>query len=170
MLDNIRISKSGMAEFAHDLTAKREFLEALVIRNNKVGDQGVRELCQALQRCLVEQLTVAYCNFGSKGYRSLVDLLSTEDYKSTLIHLDISGNKAGSTGSKCLSSWLLAGSLIFLCLSFFVILILHDNILCHLQSLVENRSFTINLGMSPTRPTRDRSWVMFGLYLSEFYG
>lgn len=108
MLDNIRISKSGMAEFAHDLTAKREFLEALVIRNNKVGDQGVRELCQALQRCLVEQLTVAYCNFGSKGYRSLVDLLSTEDYKSTLIHLDISGNKAGSTGSKCLSSWLLA--------------------------------------------------------------
>jgi len=114
-LENLRITKHGVSEFGQHLAHSRSQLATLTIKSNKIGDSGVRRLCQALESCPTAKLSLENCAFSTKGFRSLFEMLSLETWVTTLRHLDISGNAAGSSGSKALAQWIFVGMFVLSC-------------------------------------------------------
>ncbi len=83
-------------------------LQYLNVNKNAIGDAGVQALAEGLLtgEKVLETLCLSNCDFGSKGFKSLVPMLTNNYWMKDLKVLDVSDNKAGSDGTKALADWL----------------------------------------------------------------
>lgn len=103
---NAKITKDGIADLAPHLVKNRSHLETLSLKGNKLGDQGIKDLCEHLKTCTINTLLLPNCSFARKGFKCLSNLLCTEAWTQSLRNLDVGGNDAGTSGSKALATWL----------------------------------------------------------------
>ncbi|XP_048045722.1 protein NLRC5-like isoform X1 [Megalobrama amblycephala] len=82
------------------LKSNPSHLRELNLRGNKLGDSGVKHLCDILKdsHCKLERLRLTYCKMSNEGCSAVTSALKSNP--SHLRELDLSGNKLGDSGVK----------------------------------------------------------------------
>ncbi|KAI5606662.1 NACHT, LRR and PYD domains-containing protein 12 isoform X1, partial [Silurus asotus] len=98
------VSDEGCAALASALRSNPSHLRDLDLTGNKLGDSGVKCLSAVLDNphCKLEILWLEYCGVSDEGCAALASALRSNP--SHLRDLDLSGNKVGDLGVKCLSA------------------------------------------------------------------
>ncbi|KAI5614544.1 NACHT, LRR and PYD domains-containing protein 12-like, partial [Silurus asotus] len=98
------VSDEGCAALASALRSNPSHLRELDLTVNKVGDSGVKGLSAVLKNphCKLEILWLCCCGVSEEGCVALASALRSNP--SHLRDLDLSGNKVGDSGVKCLSA------------------------------------------------------------------
>nr|XP_032635809.1 NACHT, LRR and PYD domains-containing protein 12-like [Chelonoidis abingdonii] len=100
VLGDCGIAASGCKYFASVLSANQT-LKELDLRGSKLGDLGVKQLCEGLKHpdCKLQKLVLGYCGITASDCKYLASVLSTNQ---TLKELDLGGNKQANSGVKLL--------------------------------------------------------------------
>ncbi|XP_072517610.1 uncharacterized protein [Salminus brasiliensis] len=99
-LNKSRITEEGCAALSAALCSNCSHLVELDLSENKLGNPGVKHLCDLLnnQCCKLQRLTLSFCSVTEEGYTSMASTLKNSS--SPLIELDLRGNDPGDTGVK----------------------------------------------------------------------
>ncbi|KAF5888351.1 ribonuclease inhibitor-like, partial [Clarias magur] len=103
-LFNCGLSGECCAALALALKSNPSHLRELQLSNNILGDSGVKHLCALMENshCKLEKLGLCFCGVSDEGCAALTSALRLN--LSPLIQLELSGNKIGDSGIKCLST------------------------------------------------------------------
>ncbi|XP_044870335.1 NACHT, LRR and PYD domains-containing protein 3-like [Mauremys mutica] len=98
MLGDCGIAASGCKYFASVLSTNQT-LKELDLRGSKLGDLGVKQLCEGLKHpdCKLQKLVLGDCGIVASGCKYFASVLSTNQ---TLKELDLRGSKLGDLGVK----------------------------------------------------------------------
>ncbi|XP_060759903.1 NACHT, LRR and PYD domains-containing protein 12-like [Neoarius graeffei] len=96
------VSDEGCAALSSALRSIPSHLRELNLTNNNLGDSGVKRLCAVLENphCKLETLGLCGCGVSDEGCAALSSALRSNP--SHLRELDLSNNKLGVSGVKCL--------------------------------------------------------------------
>ncbi|KAI5086672.1 NACHT, LRR and PYD domains-containing protein 12-like isoform X1, partial [Silurus meridionalis] len=102
-LASCEVSDEGCAALASALRSNPSHLRDLSLTWNNVGDSGVKCLSAVLENphCKLEILRLCNCGVSEEGCAALASALRLNP--SHLRELDLTGNKVGDSGVKCLS-------------------------------------------------------------------
>ncbi|XP_053493679.1 NACHT, LRR and PYD domains-containing protein 12-like [Ictalurus furcatus] len=100
------VSVEGCAALTSALRSNPSHLRELNLSVNKLGDSGVKSLSAVLENplCKLEKLTMSNCDISGERCAALTSALRSNP--SHLRELDLSLNKLGDSGVKCLSAGL----------------------------------------------------------------
>uniref|UniRef100_A0A8C4YBG3 NACHT, LRR and PYD domains-containing protein 3 n=1 Tax=Gopherus evgoodei TaxID=1825980 RepID=A0A8C4YBG3_9SAUR len=95
---NCGITASSCKYFASVLSMNQT-LKELDLRGSKLGDLGVKQLCEGLKHpnCKLQRLVLGDCGITASGCKYFASILSTNQ---TLKELDLRGSKLGDLGVK----------------------------------------------------------------------
>ncbi|XP_039391939.1 NACHT, LRR and PYD domains-containing protein 3-like [Mauremys reevesii] len=98
MLGDCGIAASGCKYFASVLSTNQT-LKELDLKGSKLGDLGVKQLCEGLKHpdCKLQKLVLGDCGIAASGCKYFASVLSTNQ---TLKELDLKGSKLGDLGVK----------------------------------------------------------------------
>ncbi|XP_032635809.2 ribonuclease inhibitor-like [Chelonoidis abingdonii] len=96
MLGDCGIAASGCKYFASVLSTNQKELD---LRGSKLGDSGVKQLCERLNHpnCKLQRLVLGDCGIAASGCKYFASVLSANQ---TLKELDLRGSKLGDLGVK----------------------------------------------------------------------
>ncbi|KAM4709331.1 NACHT, LRR and PYD domains-containing protein 3-like [Discoglossus pictus] len=102
-LQKLRLRKcdltSSCCEYLQDVITTNRSLIGLDLSRNKLGDSGVKRLCDGLRHpdCALKELGLVGCDLTSSCCEDLQDVITTNR---SLIRLDLYDNKLGDSGVK----------------------------------------------------------------------
>ncbi|KAM4706507.1 NACHT, LRR and PYD domains-containing protein 3-like [Discoglossus pictus] len=90
---------SSCCKNIQDVITRKKSLTTLDLSGNKLGDSGVKRLCDGLKHpdCALRELRLEECDLTSSCCEDLQDVITTNR---SLITLDLSDNKLGDSGVK----------------------------------------------------------------------
>ncbi|KAI4887863.1 hypothetical protein NFI96_015073 [Prochilodus magdalenae] len=96
-LNNSSITEKGCAALSSALCSNPSHLIELDLRENKLGNSGVKKICDVLQFCKLQKLRLSFCSVTQEGYFALASALKSK-HSADLIDLELIGNDPGDTG------------------------------------------------------------------------
>ncbi|XP_048019521.1 protein NLRC5-like isoform X2 [Megalobrama amblycephala] len=105
-LNRCRITEKQCLILTSALKSNPSHLRELNLSWNKLGNTGVKHLCDVLKdsHCKLERLRLSNCSVTEEGYKALASALRSNP--SHLIELDLTGNDPGQSGVKELNDLL----------------------------------------------------------------
>ncbi|XP_067220192.1 NLR family CARD domain-containing protein 3-like [Chanodichthys erythropterus] len=106
LLYGCRIAEEQCVILTSALKSNPSHLRELNLSRNKLGNTGLKHLCDVLKdsHCKLERLRLSNCSVTEDGYKALASALRSNP--SHLIELDLTGNDPGQSGVKELSDLL----------------------------------------------------------------
>ncbi|XP_072518748.1 uncharacterized protein [Salminus brasiliensis] len=103
-LNNSRITEEGCAALSAALSSNPSHLKELDLSENKLGNSGVKKICNLLKilDCRLAKLNLSDCSVKQEGYEDLASALKSNP-SSHLTELDLRGNDPGDSGVKKLT-------------------------------------------------------------------
>ncbi|CAM4598174.1 unnamed protein product [Leuciscus chuanchicus] len=97
-LSDCSITKKQSLILTSDLKSNSSHLRELDLRENKLGNAGMKHLCDVLKdsHCKLERLSLSWCNMTDEGCSDVTSALKSNP--SHLRELDLSRNILGNTG------------------------------------------------------------------------